>query len=68
MVLILTEGGPGTATRILPLHMYLTGFKSFDMGYASALAVVLLVLGTALSLVIARVTGYRKMASQREGL
>ncbi|WP_308252173.1 sugar ABC transporter permease [Pseudonocardia sp. KRD291] len=68
VVLILTEGGPGTATRILPLHMYLTGFRSFDMGYASALAVVLLVLGTALSLLIARVTGYRKMASQREGL
>ena len=68
VVLILTGGGPGTATRILPLYMYLEGFTSFDMGYASALAVVLLVLGTALSLLIARVTGYRKMASQREGL
>lgn len=68
VVLILTGGGPGTATRILPLHMYLEGFRSFEMGYASALAVVLLVLGTALSLLIARVTGYRKMTSQREGL
>ena len=68
VVLILTGGGPGTSTRILPLHMYLEGFRSFDMGYASALAVVLLVLGTALSLFIARVTGYRTMASQREGM
>ncbi|MEQ3549144.1 sugar ABC transporter permease [Pseudonocardia nematodicida] len=68
VVLILTDGGPGTATRILPLHMYLQGFRSFDMGYASALAVVLLLLGTALSLLIARVTGYRKMTSQREGM
>ena len=68
VVLILTGGGPGTSTRILPLHMYLEGFRSFDMGYASALAVVLLVIGTALSLFIARVTGYRKMASQREGM
>jgi xylobiose transport system permease protein len=68
IVLILTNGGPGTATRILPLHMYIEGFRSFQMGYSAALAVVLLVIGTALSLVITRVTGYRKMASQREGL
>jgi xylobiose transport system permease protein len=68
IVLILTNGGPGTATRILPLHMYIEGFRGFQMGYASALAVVLLVIGTALSLVITRVTGFRQMASQREGL
>jgi xylobiose transport system permease protein len=68
IVLILTNGGPGTATRILPLHMYIEGFRSFQMGYAAALAVVLLVIGTALSLVITRVTGYRQMTSQREGL
>ncbi|HEY4422260.1 MAG TPA: sugar ABC transporter permease [Pseudonocardia sp.] len=68
IVLILTNGGPGTATRILPLHMYIEGFRSFQMGYAAALAVVLLVIGTALSLVITRVTGYRQMTSQREGM
>jgi len=68
IVLILTNGGPGTATRILPLHMYIEGFRSFQMGYAAALAVVLLVIGTALSLVITHVTGYRRMTSQREGL
>jgi xylobiose transport system permease protein len=68
IVLILTNGGPGTATRILPLHMYIEGFRSFEMGYAAALAVVLLVIGTALSLVITRVTGYRQMTSQREGM
>lgn len=67
IVLILTGGGPGTATRILPLHMYLEGFRSFRMGYAAALAVVLVVVGAALSLVITRVTGYRSMSSQREG-
>lgn len=68
IVLILTGGGPGTATRILPLHMYLEGFRSFDMGYASVLAVVLLVVGAVLSLAVTKVTGYRKMASQREGM
>ena len=68
IVLILTNGGPGTATRLLPLHMYIEGFRSFQMGYAAALAVVLLVIGTALSLLITRVTGYRRMTSQREGM
>ncbi len=68
VVLIITGGGPGTATRILPLHMYLEGFRSFNMGYASVLAVVLLMFGAALSLIVTRVTGYHKMASQREGL
>ncbi|MEE4543350.1 sugar ABC transporter permease [Streptomyces sp. V4-01] len=68
IVLILTDGGPGTSTRILPLHMYLTGFSSFDMGYASVLAVLLLLAGTTLSLLVVRVTGFRRMASQREGL
>lgn len=68
VVLIMTGGGPGTATRILPLHMYATGFVSFQMGYASVLGVLLLAFGTALSLVVVRVTGFRRMTSQREGL
>jgi xylobiose transport system permease protein len=68
IILILTDGGPGNATRILPMHMYITGFSSFDMGYASVLAVLLLVVGTALSLLIVSVTGFRRMTSQREGL
>lgn len=68
VVLIITGGGPGTATRILPLHMYLTGFSAFRMGYASVLGVLLLAVGTALSLLVVRVTGFRRMTSQREGL
>ena len=27
LVFVLTQGGPGTATRVLPLDMYLTGFS-----------------------------------------
>lgn len=68
IILILTDGGPGNATRILPMHMYITGFSSFDMGYASVLAVLLLAVGTVLSLLIVTVTGFRRMTSQREGL
>ena len=66
-ILLLTGGGPGTATRVLPLHMYVKGFVGFDMGFASALAVLLVVVGTVLSVLIVRSTGYHKMASDREG-
>jgi ABC-type sugar transport system permease subunit len=66
-VLILTGGGPGTATRIAPLHMYITGFSAFEMGYASAMAVLLVVFGTGLSLLVVRVTGFRSVRSQQEG-
>lgn len=66
-ILLLTNGGPGTATRVLPLHMYVKGFVGFDMGFASALAVLLVAVGTVLSVVIVRSTGYHRMTSDREG-
>jgi xylobiose transport system permease protein len=67
-ILLLTGGGPGTATRIAPLYMYITGFGGFEFGYASAVAVLLLLLGAGLSLVVTRVTGFRSMNSQQEGV
>ncbi len=67
-ILLLTGGGPGTDTRTLPLHMYVKGFIAFDMGYASAVAVLLVLLGATLSILIVRITGYQRMTSQSEGL
>jgi raffinose/stachyose/melibiose transport system permease protein len=67
LVFVLTGGGPGDATRILPLHMYLTGFSRYDMGYASAIAVVLLAVGLLVSTVLVRVTGFSSMRSTQEG-
>lgn len=68
LVFVLTGGGPGNATRILPLDMYLTGFRSYDMGKASAIGVVLVAVGLALSLVLNRISGASKMESQQAGL
>ncbi len=39
--LVMTAGGPGTATTTLVLYIYEQGFQSFHMGYASAIALVL---------------------------
>lgn len=67
LVFILTGGGPGNATRILPLDMYLTGFRSYQMGPASAIAVILIVVGLLLSLALNKFSGSDQMDSQMEG-
>ncbi|MDF2959724.1 MAG: binding-protein-dependent transport system inner rane component [Paenibacillus sp.] len=38
---IMTQGGPGTATRTLVQYIYETGFRRNDMGLASAMSYVL---------------------------
>lgn len=68
VVFVLTGGGPGNATRLLPLDMYLTGFTANDMGAASVLAVLLVVIGLALALALTRFTGFSRMRSEQEGL
>jgi len=67
LVFVLTAGGPGYSTRLLPLHMYLTGFKANDMGAASALGVILVAIGLALALLLQRLGGKNRNASQLEG-
>ncbi len=67
-VLILTKGGPGTDTAILPYLMYEAGFKTYDFGYASAIASTLVVAATGLSLILIRLTGFGGMRSTREGM
>ena len=48
-------GGPGGKTQTLPVYMYLQAFKSFQLGYGSAISVVLLTLGIAMSVLYTRV-------------
>jgi raffinose/stachyose/melibiose transport system permease protein len=68
VIFVMTGGGPGYATRILPLQMYITAFQDAQIGYGSAIAVILAVAGLALSLILLRITGFGKMESQAEGL
>jgi multiple sugar transport system permease protein len=43
VIFMLTQGGPGTATQTLVYHAYLNGFKYYDMGYAAAIAWVMVI-------------------------
>ena len=44
LVFVMTRGGPGSTTEVLSLFSYVTGFASGDMGSASAIAWVTVVL------------------------
>ena len=39
-IYVMTNGGPGTATEMLPNFIYKQGLKYYDAGYAAALAIV----------------------------
>jgi raffinose/stachyose/melibiose transport system permease protein len=68
LIFVLTEGGPGDATRVLALDMYKTGFQANLMGPASAIAVILVLVGLALALLLRRVGGGGNAESQLDGV
>jgi raffinose/stachyose/melibiose transport system permease protein len=68
LIFVLTEGGPGDATRVLALDMYKTGFQANLMGPASAIAVILVLVGVALALLLRRIGGGAATTSQLEGM
>ena len=49
MVFTMTRGGPGAATELVSIYIQRVGFRIFDMGTASAQAILLLVLTILLS-------------------
>ena len=53
-IYVMTEGGPNNASEILNIYTFQTGFKYFHIGYASALAVILVIFVFAVNLVLVR--------------
>lgn len=54
---IMTSGGPGDDTRFYVLYLYNKAFDFYDMGYASALAWILLVVVLLLTGLVLRTSG-----------
>lgn len=55
-ILVLTQGGPGDASRSLVMYIVEKAFQTFEMGYASALAISLFVLIMILTLIQFRIS------------
>ncbi|HEY0247254.1 MAG TPA: sugar ABC transporter permease [Gryllotalpicola sp.] len=67
IVYVLTQGGPGYSTWLLPIDMYQTGFSASDLGGASVLAVLLVIIGLIIAQLLTRLTGFNRMSSEAEG-
>ncbi|WP_407870770.1 carbohydrate ABC transporter permease [Paenibacillus sp. P36] len=50
LIYAMTGGGPGTATTTLPIFMYNQAFINYQLGYGTAISLLLLLLGIVLSL------------------
>ncbi|CAM5648886.1 Sugar ABC transporter permease OS=Streptomyces alboniger OX=132473 GN=CP975_24850 PE=3 SV=1 [Streptomyces alboniger] len=50
----MTRGGPGNKSETLPIFMYQQAFQNSLIGYGTAIALVLLVVGALFSLVYIR--------------
>ncbi|MDH7803275.1 MULTISPECIES: carbohydrate ABC transporter permease [unclassified Rhizobium] len=55
MVFVMTRGGPGSATDLVSVYIQRVGFRIFDLGTASAQAILLLVITILLSRLYIRV-------------
>ena len=67
LIFVLTLGGPSDATRVLALDMYLRGFRGTQMGPASVIAVVIVIVAVLLAMGLQRLGGRDRSASQMEG-
>jgi len=54
LIFVMTGGGPGTASQTTPLYMYEQSFKFYQLGYGTAMALVLLVIGGLFSAIYLR--------------
>ncbi len=54
LIYALTGGGPGEKTTTLPIFMYDQAFVNYQLGYGTAISLVLLLIGITLSLIYIR--------------
>nr|WP_245769233.1 sugar ABC transporter permease [Streptomyces indicus] len=54
LIWVMTRGGPGGRSQTLPLYMYEQAFQNSMIGYATAVALLLLIVGSLFSLVYMR--------------
>lgn len=51
LIYTMTGGGPGTDTLTLPVYMYQQAFVSYQLGYGTAISLVILAIGAIFSLI-----------------
>ncbi|MBO9129436.1 sugar ABC transporter permease [Bacillus sp. 165] len=54
LIYAMTGGGPGTSTQTLPIFMYNQAFVNYQLGYGTAISLILLLIGIVASLIYIR--------------
>jgi multiple sugar transport system permease protein len=62
IITVTTNGGPGNTTKIIPLRLYETAFRFFDLGYAAAIGLGMLVFSILVANVFVRILESRGLA------
>jgi multiple sugar transport system permease protein len=52
IIFAMTQGGPGTASETINIYLYNVAFSYYDIGYASAIAVVFFIVIIAMSMIL----------------
>ena len=53
----MTSGGPGDATQTLPILMYQKAFKNYELGYGTAISMILLLVSAIFGLIYTKMNG-----------
>jgi len=61
---VMTGGGPGDRTELIAVSLYRFAFKSFKLGYSSAVSVFLMFIAIALTSIYLYILNARKKAEQ----
>lgn len=62
-IFVMTKGGPGYATEVISTLLYREAFTNDNMGYGSAISVVLFILITSLSLILLKYLRRREVTT-----
>jgi multiple sugar transport system permease protein len=62
IITVTTNGGPGNTTKIIPIRLYETAFRFFDLGYAAAIGLSMLAVSILLANLFMRVLKKRGLA------
>ena len=60
LIYVMTGGGPGTSTELMATYMYKQSFKTFNMGYGSAIAGGMFLLISMVSLITMKLLNGKK--------
>jgi raffinose/stachyose/melibiose transport system permease protein len=56
LVYVMTAGGPGSSTMVTAIYMFIQAFKNMNLGYASAIAILLFILTVVFAMLTTRLT------------